>query len=64
MGIEDPDYQVGARFEALDEGVLAAASNSTGYFFVISIFLEVRCLGFDSVLLHLLLPQMQALQSQ
>ena len=43
MGIEDPDYQVGARFEALDEGVLAAASKSTGYFFAISISQKVRC---------------------
>ena len=42
MGIEDPDYQVGARFEALDEGVLAAASKLTGYFFAISICLKVR----------------------
>ena len=41
--MEDPDYQVGARFEALDEGVLAAASKSTGYFFAISISQKVRC---------------------
>ena len=47
MGIEDPDYQVGARFEALDEGVLAAASKSTGYFFAISISQKVRCFGFE-----------------
>ena len=33
---------MGARFEALDEGVLAAASKSTGYFFAISISLKVR----------------------
>ena len=50
--IEDPDYQVGARFEALDEGVLAAASKTNGYFFAISIFLEVRCINF-AYLLHL-----------
>ena len=43
MGTEDPDYQVGARFEALDEEVLAAASKSTGYFFAISISQKVRC---------------------
>ena len=40
---EDPDYQVGARFEALDEGILATASKSTGYFFPISISLKVWC---------------------
>ena len=34
---------MGARFEALDEGVLAAASKSTGYFFAISISQKVRC---------------------
>ena len=33
---------MGARFEALDEGVLAAASKSTGYFFAISISQKVR----------------------
>ena len=36
---------MGARVEALDEEVLAAASKSTEYFFAISIFLEVRCIG-------------------
>ena len=35
---------MGARFEALNEGVLAAASKSTGYFFAISISQKVRCL--------------------
>ena len=34
---------MGARFEALDEGVLAAASKSIGYFFAISISQKVRC---------------------
>ena len=34
---------MGARFEALDEGVLAAASKSTGNFFAISISHKVRC---------------------
>ena len=43
LGIEDPDYQVGARFEALNEGVLVAASKSTGFFFAISISQKVRC---------------------
>ena len=33
---------MGARFEALDEAVLAAASKSTGYFFAISISQKVR----------------------
>ena len=43
-GIEDPDYQEGAIFEALDEGVFTAASKSTGYFFAISIPQKVRWL--------------------
>ena len=43
LGIEDLDYEVGASFEALDEGVLAAASKSTGYFFTISISQKVQC---------------------
>ena len=34
---------MGARFEALDEGVLAAASKSTGYFLAISISQKVWC---------------------
>ena len=34
---------MGARFEALDEGVLAAASKLTWYFFAISISQKVRC---------------------
>ena len=38
--MEDPDHQVGAHFEALDEGVLIAALKSAGYFFPISIFPE------------------------
>ena len=42
--MEVPDYQVGARFKALDEGVLIAAFKSTGYFFPISISLKVQCL--------------------
>ena len=35
---------MGARFEALDEGILAAALKSTGYFFAISISQKVRCI--------------------
>ena len=31
--MEAPDYQVGAHFEDLDEGVLVAALKLTGYFF-------------------------------
>ena len=42
LGLASPDYQVGAHFEALDEGILVAAFKSTGYFFPISISLEVR----------------------
>ena len=38
------DYQVGAHFEALGEGVLMAPSKSIGYFFAISSCPEVRCL--------------------
>ena len=34
---------MGARFEALNEGVLAAALKSTEYFFAISISQKVRC---------------------
>ena len=37
-----PDYQVGAHFEALGEGVLMAPSKSIGYFFAISSCPEVR----------------------
>ena len=37
---------MGARFEALDEGILAEASKSTGYFFAISISQKVRCIGY------------------
>ena len=36
---------MGARFKALDEGVLAAALKSTGYFVAISISQKVRCWG-------------------
>ena len=31
--MEAPDYQVGAHFEALVEGIPVAALKSTGYFF-------------------------------
>ena len=40
-----PDHQVGALFEALDEGVLMAPSKSIGYLFAISSCPEVRCFG-------------------
>ena len=44
--MEAPYCQEGARFEALNEGVLVAALKSTVYiFFSISIFPRVRCLG-------------------
>ena len=45
-----PDHQVGAHFEALDEGVLMAPSKSIGYFFAISSGPEVRCLARDTTL--------------
>ena len=41
--LKSQTYQAGARFAALDEGVIAAASKSTGYFFAISISQKVRC---------------------
>ena len=37
-----PDHQVGAHFEALDKGVLVAASKSIQTFFAISTFPELR----------------------
>ena len=36
LGLASPDYQVGAHFEALDEGVLVAGSKSFEHFFAIS----------------------------
>ena len=39
---------VGAYFEALDEGVLVAASKSTGYFFPISISPEVLWISLNT----------------
>ena len=40
-GMEAPDYEVGALFEALDEeGVFAAAMKSTGHFFPKKILCE------------------------
>ena len=50
LGIEDRDYQVGARFKALDEGVLAAASKSTGYFLPFQF--PRKCDAVDSVNRH------------
>ena len=43
LGLASPDYQVGAHFEALDKGVLVAASKSIETFFAISTFPELRC---------------------
>ena len=45
LGVASPDHQVGALFEALDEGVLMAPSKSIGYFFAISSCPEVRWVG-------------------
>ena len=42
LGLASPDYQVGAHFEALNKGVLVAASESIEIFFAISIFPELR----------------------
>ena len=39
------DYQVGAHFEALDEGVLVADLKSFEHFFGISSFPGALCLG-------------------
>ena len=36
LGLASPDYQVGAHFEALDEGVLMAVLKSFEHFFAIS----------------------------
>ena len=43
LGVASPGYQVGAHFEALDKGVLVAASKSIETFFAISTFPELRC---------------------
>ena len=43
LGLASPNYQVGAHFEALDKGVLVAASKSIETFFAISTFPELRC---------------------
>ena len=42
LGVASLDYQVGAHFEALDKGVLVAASKSIETFFAISTFPELR----------------------
>ena len=44
--MEAPDYRVGAHFEALVEGVVLAALESTGYFFPISMSLQVQCVHY------------------
>ena len=48
--MEAADYQVGAHFEALVEGILVAALTSNGHFFPISISLKVRCEVTDTYL--------------
>ena len=50
---------MGARFKALDEGVLAAGLKSTGYFFAISIFLEVRWIVLNLIVLKKLAKSAQ-----
>ena len=42
-GSASPDYQVGAHFEALDEGILVAALKSIEHFFAIQVSLNYRC---------------------
>ena len=42
LGVAFPGFQVGAHFEALDNGVLVAASKSIETFFAISTFPELR----------------------
>ena len=42
LGLASPDYQVGAHLEAVDKGVLVAASNSIETFFTISTFPKAR----------------------
>ena len=42
LGVASPDHQVGALFEALDEGVLMVPLKSIGYFFATSSYPEVR----------------------
>ena len=41
--MQDLDYQVGASFKAIDEGVHLTALISTGYFLRILIFPETLC---------------------
>ena len=42
LGVASPDHQVGAHFEAVDEGVLVAGLKSIETFFAISTFSELR----------------------
>ena len=49
LGVASPDHQVGALFEALDEGVLMVPSKSIGYFFAISSCPEVRCATYQTI---------------
>ena len=48
LGMEAPDYQVEAHFEALDEGILLAASKTTGYFFPFQF--PLKCGAIDRLL--------------
>ena len=41
LGVASPDYQVGAHLEALDKGVVVAASKSIETFFATSTFPEL-----------------------
>ena len=45
LGVASPDHQVGALFEALDEGILMVPSKSIGYFLVILSDPDERCLS-------------------
>ena len=49
LGLASPDYQVGAHFEALDEGVLVAGSKSFEHFFAISKPAAALCAGLGIV---------------
>ena len=40
LGVASPDHQVGALFEALDEGVLMVPSKSIGYFLPFQVALK------------------------
>ena len=46
LGVASPDYQVGAHFKALDEGVLMAVLKSFEHFFAISKPAAALCRAF------------------